>query len=120
MQIKNKNVLIIVSKKELFDSFMTNTIYSNALSEGVIHNFLEFKNDQEYEASKLLEKIKSSPDSQYDEGIILFPLNEKSNCFKHNEMPVLNDFLFSNGTKQMSGIKVGKNGCLEYEITRIL
>jgi hypothetical protein len=80
----------------------------------------EFKYDQEYEASKLLEKIKSSPYSHYDQGIVLFPQEEKSYQFKHEEMPILNDFLFSNGVKQMSGITVGKNGCLEYDITRIL
>lgn len=124
MEIINKNVLIIGPKKELFDSFMTNTICKLGLPKGNKYAFLQFNFYQEFESSRLLEVIKSSPYSHYDQGIVLFPPNsdydqgivlfppKKSYQFEHKEMPMLNDFLFSNGVKQMSGVTVGKNGSL--------
>jgi len=146
MEIINKNVLIIVPKKELFDSFMTNTICKHGLQMGNKFAFLEFNYYQEFEASRLLEVIKSSPYSNYDQGIVLFPPNivydqgivlfpsnivydqgivlfpskAKSYQFEPKEMPMLNDFLFSNGVKQMSGVTVGKNGSLVRYIRNML
>lgn len=56
MQIMNKNILLIGPKRELFDSFMTYTICKLGLPNGNKYAFLEIKNDQKYEASKLLKK----------------------------------------------------------------
>lgn len=119
MEIINKTVLIIVPKKDLFDLFMTNTI-KLGIPNGIEIACLEFENYQKFDASKLLEKVKYSLNSNFVQGIVLFPQEEISYEFKHEKMPILNDSLFSNGVKQMSGITVGKNGCLEYDITRIL
>jgi hypothetical protein len=113
MQIMNKNVLIIGPKKELFDSFMTNTICKHGLQKGNKFAFLEFNYYQKLEASRLLEVIRSSPYSNYDQGIVLFPLEEKSNQFKHEQMTLLNDFLFSNGIKRLSGVTLGHDGVLD-------
>lgn len=113
MKFIDKNVLFIVPQKELFDSFMKNTICKLLLPKGFKYAFLEIIYDQEFDASKLLEKIKSSSFSHYDKGIILFPLEGNFYGFRHNEMPMLNEFLFSKGVKQMSGITVGRNGVLD-------
>jgi hypothetical protein len=116
----NRRVLIISPKKELFDSFIKNTICRLGLPKEINYDFLEFKNHGEYEVSKFLDNVNSSSYSHFEVGIILFPLEENAYSYSNDQVRSLNNLLLSNGLKCMSIIIVGENGFLNNSSMRDL